>query len=303
MGPSTVNSTPDHHQRLSLSACLWLILVCVIWGGNAVSIKFSNQGIPPLMAATLRSLISGALVCGFALWKGQTVLFPKGHRRHAVVIGVLFGLDFLFLYWGISFTPASRATIFLYSHPFWVILGAHFALHQDRLSPGKIVGVVIAFSGLLMVFQTQSPLLPDLHWIGDLMEILAAIFWAATTLYIKRVNQHVTLNHYQTLFAQLIFAIPVLAVGALLFESGHTIRLTEIVLGALAYQTIVVAFFSYLLWFWMIHNFAVSKLAAFTFLAPMFGVIFGAAILGEPIGLFVWSGLSLVCLGIFLVNR
>ena len=135
------------------------------------------------------------------------------------------------------------------------------------------------------------------------MEILAAIFWAATTLYIKRVNQHMALNHYQTLFAQLVFAIPVLSAGAILFESGQPIIPTGAVLGALSYQIIVVAFFSYMLWFWMIHNFAVSRLAAFTFLAPLFGVIFGAIILGEPVGCLVWSGLALVCFGIFLVNR
>lgn len=289
--------------RLSLSACLWLVLVCVIWGGNTVSIKFSNQGIPPLMAATLRSLISGVLVCALAMWNDKPILFPLGKRRHAIVIGVLFGLDFFFLYWGISFTSASRATIFLYSHPFWVILGAHFVLRQDRLSFVKVLGMILAFSGLLIVFRTRSPMLPEHHWVGDLMEISAAIFWAATTLYIKRVCQSVTLNHYQTLFAQLFFAIPVLAFGSFLFEQNYTIELNQIVIGALAYQILVVAFFSYLLWVWMIHNFAVSKLASFTFLAPMFGVIFAAVILKEPISVFMWSGLVLVCFGIFLVNR
>lgn len=290
-------------EGLSLSACLWLLLVCAIWGGNAVSIKFSNQGIPPLMAAAIRSLFSGALVWAFAVWKGQPVLFPAGKRHHAIIIGMLFGLDFLFLYWGILFTTASRATIFLYSHPFWVIIGAHFFLKQDRLNIPKILGKLLAFSGLLIVFQTRYPLLPEHHWIGDLMEILAAIFWAATTLYIKGVSQRMTLNHYQTLFAQLIFSMPILAAGSFYFEQNNTIVLNQIVLAALAYQVFVVAFFSYLFWFWMIHSFTVSKLAAFTFLAPIFGVIFGSVILGEAIGLLILSGLCLVCIGIFLVNR
>ena len=292
-----------NNGKLSLSAGLLLLLVCAIWGGNAVSIKFSNQGIPPLLAATIRSVASGFLVLLWAKYRGQPVLFPKGARRHAVMIGLLFGLDFLFLYWSVVFTTASRATIFLYSHPFWVALGAHFALSQDRLHPGKAAGLVLAFAGLWMVFRIQSPMLPENHWIGDVMGLAAAVFWAATTLYIKRISQTVTLSHYQTLFSQLIFAIPVLLAGSLLFEHDYTLVLSPPVLWAMAYQILVVAFFSYILWFWMIHNFAVSGLTAFTFLAPLFGVFFGAVILSEPVGIRVWSGLALVCTGIYLVNR
>lgn len=80
-----------------------------------------------------------------------------------------------------------------------------------------------------------------------------------------------TLNHYQTLFAQLVFSIPVLGTGSLLFEPNHTIEINAVVIAAMAYQTVVVAFFSYMLWFWMIHNFTVSNLTSFTFLAPVFG--------------------------------
>ena len=289
--------------KLSLSAGLLLVLVCAVWGGNAVSIKFSNQGIPPLLAATIRSLAAGVLVLLLAKGRGHAVLFPKGSRFHALMIGLLFGLDFLFLYWSVSFTTASRATIFLYSHPFWVALGAHFIVNQDRLRPGKVSGLILAFAGLWMVFRMHSPMLPVNSWIGDTMALVAAVFWAATTLYIKRISQSVTLNHYQTLFSQLVFAVPVLLLGSLLFEHGYTIQLTGVVLWAMAYQIVVVAFLSYTLWFWMIHNFAVSGLTAFTFLAPLFGVLFGAVILNEPVGMMVWLGLALVCTGIYLVNR
>jgi drug/metabolite transporter (DMT)-like permease len=280
-----------------------LVLVCAIWGGNAVSIKFSNQGIPPLLAATIRSAAAGFLVFAWARFKGHSVFFPRGTWHHAVIIGLLFGMDFLFLYWSVSFTTASRATIFLYSHPFWVALGAHFIVDQDRLRPLKAAGLILAFAGLWMVFRIQSPTLPENHWIGDIMSLTAAVFWAATTLYIKRISQSVVLSHYQTLFSQLVFAIPVLLAGSLLFEHGYTIVLSPAVLWAMAYQIGVVAFFSYTLWFWMIHNFAVSGLTAFTFLAPLFGVVFGAMILSETVGIKVWLGLALICAGIYLVNR
>jgi drug/metabolite transporter (DMT)-like permease len=290
-------------ERIPLAGGLLLVLVCFLWGANVVSIRISNQGIPPLLAAALRSAVAVLLVWLYARFKGYKVSLPKGERRHGWVIGCLFGLDFLFLYWGVAFTTASRSIIFLYTHPFWVALGAHFVLKGDRLNLWKGLGLVLAFSGLLAVFSAGSGSLPAGYWIGDLMEVGAALFWAATTVYIKKMLQKRAFSHYQTLYAQLLYSIPVLALGSLLFERSTGLHLSAAVAAALAYQCVVVAFFSYVLWFWMISQFPISTLTAFTFLAPLFGVILGAVALSEPVSLPVWFGLALVGAGIYLVNR
>jgi drug/metabolite transporter (DMT)-like permease len=296
--PNGANEAP-----VSFIAGLLLVLVCFLWGANSVSIKISNEGIPPLMAASIRSVVAAFLLAFYARYKGETVFFPVGHRKHGIVIGLLFGLDFFFLYWGIAFTTASRSVIFLYTHPFWVALGAHFVLKGDRFTVTKGFGLFTAFAGVLAVFAARSGELPENYWIGDLMEVAAAVFWAATTLYIKKTIQHRAVSHYQTLFAQLLFSFPVLATGSLLFERSHDLEPSIIVMGAFFYQCFVVAFFSYLLWFWLIHRFPVSKLAAFTFMAPLFGVVLGAGILGESVTSLVWLGMALVGAGIYLVNR
>ena len=135
------------------------------------------------------------------------------------------------------------------------------------------------------------------------MEVAAAIVWAATTIYIKKFVWNKPITHYQTLFAQLFWSIPVLAAGSLILEWGRPLILTGPVVAAIGYQTFVVAFFSYLLWFWMIHHFQVSRLAAFTFLAPMFGVIFSGLVLDESLPLLLWIGLLMIATGIYLVNR
>ena len=203
----------------------------------------------------------------------------------------------------IAASTASRSVIFLYTHPFWVALGAHFFLRDDLLTPTKVTGLVLAFVGILSVFWSRSTELPPDYWIGDLMELAAASFGASTTLYIKRMSQNRNITHYQTLFAQLLYSIPILASGWAIFEKLQGPFLNRLVLTAFAYQCFVVAFFSYILWFWMISRFAVSHLAAFTFFAPLFGTILGAVILSEPVGSMVWVGMGLVGTGIYLVNR
>jgi drug/metabolite transporter (DMT)-like permease len=290
-------------KRLPVSAGLILILLCFLWGAQAVSIRFSNQGVPPLLSAAVRSLVAGILLWAYARMKGRGVAFPPGQTRHALVVGLLFGLEFLFVYWGLAFTPASRSAIFLYTHPFWVALGAHFFLKGDRLTPAKFLGLVLAFGGVAAVFQARSPELPRLYWVGDLMELSAAMFWAATTLYIKRITEKISLDHFQTLFAQLIYSFPVLALGSVLFELPADLDLSLVVLAALFFQSVVVAFASYLVWFWLIHRHTVSRLAAFTFMAPLFAVILGGLVLDEPVTLLVWVALACVAGGVYVVNR
>ncbi len=135
------------------------------------------------------------------------------------------------------------------------------------------------------------------------MALLAAIFWAATTLYIKRITEKVILHHFQTLFAQLIYSFPVLALGSFFFEWPANLDLTPLVLASLFYQSVVVAFASYLVWFWLIHRYTVSRLTAFTFMAPLFGVMLGGLVLKEPVTVLIWIGLACVACGVYVVNR
>lgn len=293
------------HQasHIPITGMFILILLCAIWGANVVAIKISIQGIPPLLAATLRSIAATVLLVFYCRMRGYPVLIPLRVLGHALVIGLLFALDFFFLYWGNQYTHGSRAVIFLYTQPFWTALGAHFLLTGDRLSLSKISGLVLAFTGLVPVYLSSSPSLGPLHWVGDLMLIGAAVFWAATTLYVKKMASEMDINHYQCLFAQLFFSIPLLALASLLFEAGRPVAITAPVMASLLFQCIVVAFFSYLVWFWMIQRHAVSTLAIYTFLAPIFGVILSGLFLGEVIPLLLWIGLVFVATGIYLVNR
>ena len=288
---------------IPIAAMLVLIVLCFIWGANVVAIKISITGIPPLFTAALRSIVATILLVLYCRIRGYEVFIPRKELRHALIIGVLFTCDFLFLYWGNQYTHASRAVIFLYTQPFWTALGAHFFLKGDRLNLSKSMGMVLAFAGLIPVYLSRPPALSPLHWIGDLMLIGAAIFWAATTLYVKKMAGKMNINHYQSLFAQLFFSIPLLGLASLLFEHGRPITITSPVMLSLLFQCIIVAFFSYLVWFWMIHSYAVSTLAIYTFLAPIFGVILSGIFLGETIPGMLWTGLILVAAGIYLVNK
>jgi len=198
-----------------------------------------------VMAAAIRSGLATLLIWAYCRRMGETVFLRGPDFKHGVVIGTLFALDFIFLYLGPVFTNASRAIIFLYTHPLWVALGAHFLLPHDRLTAVKGLGLALAFGGLLSVYGSRSTELGPLYWVGDLLEVAAALSWAATTIYIKKFIWNKPITHFQTLFAQLFFSLPLLLVCSVVLEWGAPLELDAAVVLALAYQTLVVAFFSY----------------------------------------------------------
>ena len=288
---------------IPLIGAVLLVVLCLIWGGNLVTIKVSNQGISPILAATIRSIVASLLLWLYALAVRERVLLPRSFLKHGLAIGVLFSIQFFCLYWGLKFTDASRAVIFVYTQPLWTLLLAHLFLHDERLGVSKVTGVIISLVGICLVFGSRSTNLGPSYWVGDLMEIGTGFLWGATTIYVKRFIWNTPITHFQTLFAQLFFSIPLLVIASLLFEWGLPVSLKGPVIAALFYQSSIVAFASYLAWFWLLHRFQAGRIAAFTFLTPIFGVILSAIFLQEQLTVLLWIGLMMVTSGIYLVNR
>ncbi len=292
--------TGSGRERIDLTAASLLTGLCLLWGLNAVAIKVSNQGIAPICGAGVRSLIAaGCLVAWMKL--RRIPLFP-GSVPDGMIIGVLFGLEFGILYSSLLYTTASSAWILLYTTPFFHAAGAHYFLKGDRLDLGKGVGLILAFGGVVLLLSEHAGL-PSLGtFLGDMLALTAAIFWAATTIFIKR-RLVGKVSHHHTLLYQTIFSIPVLFALTTAFGERPVDHINGLILLSVAYQGIVVAFISYLLWFLLVHSYAVSRLSAFTFLTPVFATLAGVFLLKESLTFRLVLSLLLVSLGIYVVNR
>lgn len=298
-GPAAVTV----HAGITTSAAAIMVILCALWGANFVAIKVGNRGFPPLLAAGLRSVGATVLVGTWIALRGRSLKGPRRLLFHGAVTGFLFSLEFLFLYAGTSYTSASRAVLLVYTSPFWVALGAHFVLRGDRLSPAKIFGLALSFVGILAVFRAPGVGLGPDHLRGDALEVLAAVSWAATTLYVKRFIQPFGIGPLQTLFYQVAFSAPMLLIAAAVAGQASPTewRLDSVL--ALLYQMVVVATISYIAWFWLLQRNRASVIHSFTFFAPLFGVVFGGLFLGDRLPFLLLLGLALVGSGIYLVNR
>jgi drug/metabolite transporter (DMT)-like permease len=287
-------------DTLDVKAACVLTVLCLIWGLNAVAIKFSTAGIAPIFCAGLRSVI--ATVC-LMIWMGfkRLELFP-GRLKDGMVVGFLFGIEFGLLYTAILFTTVSSASILLYTTPFFHALGAHFFLIGDRLNPNKWSGLILSFIGVLILLTKHLGPSSIQQFAGDFMALGAAAAWAATTVYIKR-RLAKAVSPYNTLFYQTLFSIPILFLLSFGFQETPIQTINGLILSAVAFQGILVAGVSYLVWFFLVHTYPISRLSAFTFLTPVFATIASVVLLKEPLTLRLILSLVFVSIGIYVVNR
>lgn len=278
-----------------------LVLATALWGLNYPAVKIANTGFSPVFNSFLRSAI--ASVCGIAYcFIIRQPLFHKDIRLwHGFVVGLLFGLEFVCIYWGLMYTDAARAVILVNLSPFVVALGAHFLL-GERLSIPKTVGLVLALLGVYLVFHGKPRTWTPSMLAGDLLEVAGAVLWGATTIYIKKYLAG-RVHPIHTFLYQLVFSVPVIFICALIFEKTWILDINLPAVGAVVYSSVIVAFASYLAWFKLIHSYPVSQLAIFTFLSPVFGVVFSALILKEDLTAGLLLGLLFVSAGIYLTNR
>jgi drug/metabolite transporter (DMT)-like permease len=280
-----------------------LLVLALVWGANMAVIKIGARELPPLFMAGLRSLVASACLYIWIKAKGLS-LFPSIKvLLHGVVIGLFFGSEFGLIYVGLEYTLVSRTYVLVYTAPFFVAVGAHFFLKGDRLNRWKAAGLVLAFAGVVVLFMKDLGSFSFRTLPGDLMVLAAGALWGCTTVYLKKYLSHRTVP-LQTLFYQVFFSAPPLFLMSILLEDPIVSNISLATGFSVFYQCIIVAFLSYLVWFELIHRYPVSLLHAFTFFTPVFGVFLsGALIMGEIISPSMVVALTLVSLGMILVNR
>lgn len=299
----TACDLPENRNRpLDFIAMALLIMLCASWGLQQTAIKYANQGVSPLLQAGIRSAGAAVFLLIWMTIRREPLLEKDGTLWWGLAAGLLFASEFLLIYWGLDFTCASRSAIFLYTSPFVVAIGAQLFIPGETIRSYQIVGLCLAFTGIIAAFYESWVSPTSRMLIGDIMIIGAAIFWGATTVMIKACPL-ADISPSKTLLYQLVISGVVLPLGSLAKGEPGIFALTPLIGLCLVYQTLWVAFITYLIWFWLICHYSPPRIASFTFLTPLFGVLAGGVLLSEPITGGLLLALILVSTGIYLVNR
>lgn len=267
---------------------------------NQVVIKVSAGGFQPVFLAGLRS--AGAILCLWLLLRlrGVSLGLTPQQLWPALSLGGLFAMEFLLLYQALDLTTVARASILFYTMPIWMAVGAHFLISGQRLTPVKLVGLALAFAGVSWALLVRPSAEGAGHLLGDVLALAAAMCWAAIAL-LTRTTSLTEVRPVVQIFYQVLVSAPLLILAALAF--GPFIRDVSVLsIGGLAFQIALVSI-GFPFWIWLLSLYPPAGVASFAFLGPVFGVVFGWALLGEPVGPQVVAALVLVAAGLILINR
>lgn len=290
------------HTRIDGAAATLMVVLCAVWGLNQVAAKVVNAGISPLLQAGIRSAGAALLLWAWSSLRGVGLFGRDGSLAAGLAAGMLFAGEFALIYWGLEFTTASRAVVFLYTAPFFVAIGVHLFVPGEHMRRNQVIGLLTAFAGVVIAFGDGLSLPTWGQLLGDIMLLGAGVLWGATTVVVKA-TRLAAISPNKTLFYQLGISGLVLPFASLALGEPGIFAPTPFIVATLAFQTVIVAFITYLAWFWLVAHYPAGRLSSFSFLTPLFGLIAGGVLLGETISAALVMAMALVGAGIWLVNR
>jgi len=287
-------------HTIDITGASLLIGFTVVLAFNQVVIKVSNDGFQPAFQAGMRSLGAIFLIWAWMRWKTQSVRLPRRLWLVGAWTGFLFAAEFICLFTALDLTSVARVSILFYSMPVWLGIFAHFLLPGEQLTTARALGLVLSMTGVTWAVLERDPATEG-SMLGDVLAIIAALSWAAIALTVRLSRLREETPETQ-LFVQQLVAAPIL-IGFGLWVGQPITEPTTLHWAGIIYQTVIVAFAGFLLWFYLVAKYTASGVASFSFLSPVFAVFMGWGILDERIGVGTWGALIFVSIGLILINR
>lgn len=288
-------------KPLDATAFGLMIVLCMAWGLQQVTIKIAAPDVSLVMQGGIRSVVATALLLVWAQARGLPLFRRDGTLNPGLAAGALFALEFVFIYAGLAYTAASRMIVFIYTTPCFTALILPYFVRSERLNARQWTGVLFAFAGIAAAFAEGFVSARGETLVGDLCGVIAAFLWAATIVVI-RATALTRASATKTLFYQLAVSAVALPIVSVAVGEPGVVRLSPLTVAILAYQGVLVAFASYLAWFWLLTKYFAARLSVVTSLTPLFGVAFGVILLGERVTPAFLLAALLVAAGIALVN-
>src|SRR5437762_13012213 len=288
-------------RALTPGAIALMLMLCLSWGFNQIAVKLVLPEVPPMLQALTRSLGALPVLLVIGWFRGVKFFERDGTLWPGVCAGIIFGVEFVLIYRGLFLTSASRAAVFLYTAPFFVAFGSYIFL-DERLRASQWAGLALCFAGVAIAIGVPQPGVDANVLLGDFMVVGGGALWAASTLVVKT-TALIKAPAEKGLGYQVAVSIPILGFAAWLFGETLTRVPGPLALSLMVYQAIWVVGLTFLIWFALVKTYSASKLSAFTFITPLFGVVASYLILHDNLTAAFGAAALLVIAGLYLVNR
>ena len=278
-----------------------LLLLAAIWSSSFMFIKVAVVTVPPLTLAVMRLALASTLLAAY-VWRTGVRIRLTSQVLFAFAFVGCFGnaLPFTLIGWGEQTVSSGLAAILMGAMPLATLILAHYFTQDEPFQRRRLLGLLIGLTGLAVLVGWDA--LSDLGgaWIAQMAILSAAVSYAVNTVFTRR-NLHIPgpILAAGAISAGTIMLLPL----ALLLESPWQIQPTSSALWSIAALGVLSTALATLLYFHLVRAIGATAFSQVNHMIPIMGVLWGALFLGERPGVRELLALTLILVGVWLVNH
>jgi drug/metabolite transporter (DMT)-like permease len=275
--------------------------LCLVWGATWIVIKIGLTESPPFYAAAIRFVIAAGILGAIALWRKPK--WPKGRRLWAWIgfsAFLMYTGSYAVTYFVEQYINAGLTAILFASFPFFVSIGAHYFLPGERLSLFKVIGLVIGFTGVVVLFTGGATAPSTRAWWAPALMLLSPLTSAVSNIIVKR---HLTQEDPVVLnLIQMSMGVVFLLALATGFENYGDFKWNATSMGAVLFLAVFGSAFAFVTLYHLLRTTTASRLSLIAFVTPNVAALLDWLVLGDTPTLATGVGAALVLVGIYIVN-
>ena len=284
------------------------MLTSALWGGTPTAIRFATDALPPVMVAAIRFGLAALFMLWWIRWEGVGLRIRPPQWRPILGASLLLFVQIVTFNWGVAGSNSSHGSLFINTFLFWVGPIEHFITHTDRLTPRKTLGLLIAGLASLGVLAAdgRGPALAatprdEVTLTGDLVLLLSGLLLGIKIVYTKLAVRQVEPG--KLIFWHDVFGTALFLAYSGLFATTRGRELTTPAIWGLLYQGILVGGFCFAIQAVQLKHHSASQISVFSAATPLFGIVFGWLLRGDPLSWWLLAAALGVGWGILLVTR
>lgn len=288
-------------RPMTSSEWTMMLVLSVLWGATFFFVEIGLRDLPPLTLVLARVFIAAAALHLFILARGERIpADPKLWMAFAAMGLMNNFLPFSLIFWGQTHIGSGLAAILNATTPLWAVLLAHWLTRDERLTGGRLAGVLLGIAGVAVLIGVDALGGIGVALLAQLAIILAALSYAFAGIFGRRFKG---VKSTHTAAGQLtctsMFMLPVAAYHDVFWELP--VPQTGTILAVLALALVSTAL-AYILYFRILATAGATNLLLVTFLIPVSAIFLGVGVLGETLEVNQIAGMVLIGLGLAAID-
>ncbi len=277
------------------------LLLCLIWGSTWLGIRVSLESLPPLISSGFRFIVASAGILILMKVRGIVLQKDKIAIKLYLIMGIFsFIIAFGLVYWAEQYVPSGLASVLFGVYPFFVALFSYFMIPEEPIGTYKVVGMILGFFGIIIIFSDSFGADLSLNLIGMMAVVLSGIVQAATAVIIKKEGKF--LNPLSMNFVPMLIAGIGLTILGLIFEDVNQITFDSKAIISVLYLAIFGSIVTFTSFYWLMKKVNIVILSLIAFITPIVALFLGWLIYNENLTRENIIGAIMVLIGLVIAN-